>query len=178
VSCGGTRQDPATETRIQEDRYTGKHSANRRHLQILPLHLLTPARIKGNLAHRLRPRLSQFSYKGAQTGTAAASAISSIVSNTNRTRSVLPTTHRTDARSLFAAHPDMSQFDIIRSRAILDATRKFSPVHEFCKASLRRGQQARADSVIVKTRPTQPQKEIQTLPQKRDNVAGAFAVNG
>ena len=30
---------------------------------------------------------------------------------------------------------------------------------------------------LVKTRQTQPQKEMQTLPQKRDNVAGAFAVN-
>ena len=31
---------------------------------------------------------------------------------------------------------------------------------------------------VIKTRQTQPQKEILTLPQKRDNVAGAFAVNG
>jgi ATP-dependent DNA helicase RecQ len=31
---------------------------------------------------------------------------------------------------------------------------------------------------LVKTRQTQPQKEMQTLVQKRDNVAGAFAING
>jgi len=30
---------------------------------------------------------------------------------------------------------------------------------------------------VIKTRQTQPQKEMQTLPQKRDNVAGAFALN-
>lgn len=31
---------------------------------------------------------------------------------------------------------------------------------------------------ILKTRQTKPQKEMLTLPQKRDNVAGAFALNG
>ena len=30
---------------------------------------------------------------------------------------------------------------------------------------------------IIKTRQTKPQKEMRTLPQKRDNVAGAFAIN-
>jgi predicted amidophosphoribosyltransferase len=30
---------------------------------------------------------------------------------------------------------------------------------------------------VFKTRQTKPQKEMQTLPQKRDNVAGAFALN-
>ena len=32
-------------------------------------------------------------------------------------------------------------------------------------------------TAIVKTRQTHPQKEMKTLPQKRDNVAGAFALN-
>ncbi len=31
---------------------------------------------------------------------------------------------------------------------------------------------------VIKTRQTQPQKEMHTLPQKRDNVAGAFAASG
>jgi len=31
---------------------------------------------------------------------------------------------------------------------------------------------------LVKTRPTQPQKEMNTLAQKRANVAGAFTVQG
>ncbi len=78
-------------------------------------------------------------------------------------------------RKLFAAHPEMSQFDIIIP-VPSSTQREFSPVHEFCKAvsqSINKPMQ----TCVIKTRQTQPQKEMHTLPQKRDNVAGAFAVN-
>ncbi len=78
-------------------------------------------------------------------------------------------------RSLFAAHPEMSQFDIIIP-VPSSTPREFSPVHEFCKA-LSGALNKPVQASVVKTRQTKPQKEMQTLPQKRDNVAGAFAVN-
>ena len=78
-------------------------------------------------------------------------------------------------RKLFAAQPEMSQFDIILP-VPSSTPREFSPVHEFCK-TLSSAFNKPAQTRIVKTRQTQPQKELKTLPQKRDNVAGAFAVN-
>lgn len=77
-------------------------------------------------------------------------------------------------RALFAAHPEMSQFDIIVP-VPSSTQREFSPVHEFCKA-LASAVNKPVQPCVVKTRPTKPQKEMHTLPQKRDNVAGAFAV--
>ncbi len=79
-------------------------------------------------------------------------------------------------RNLLAAHPEMKQFDIIVP-APSSTQREFNPVHEFCKA-LANALGKPMQPCVVKTRQTQPQKEMQTLPQKRDNVAGAFAVNG
>lgn len=79
------------------------------------------------------------------------------------------------ARHLFAAHPEMNQFDLIVP-VPSTTPREFSPVHEFCKAlsvALNKPMQP----CVIKTRATQPQKEMRTLPQKRDNVAGAFAVS-
>lgn len=78
-------------------------------------------------------------------------------------------------RNLFATHPEMSQFDIIVP-VPSSTQREFSPVHEFCKA-LSAALDKPVQPCVVKTRPTKPQKEMQTLPQKRDNVAGAFALN-
>lgn len=78
-------------------------------------------------------------------------------------------------RKLFAAHPEMSQFDIIVP-VPSSTPREFSPVHEFCNA-LSAAVNKPVQPCVVKTRQTQPQKEMKTLPQKRDNVAGAFAVN-
>jgi ATP-dependent DNA helicase RecQ len=77
-------------------------------------------------------------------------------------------------RNLFAAHPEMSQFDIIVP-VPSSTPREFSPVHEFCNA-LSAAVDKPVQPCVVKTRPTKPQKEMHTLPQKRDNVAGAFAV--
>ena len=89
--------------------------------------------------------------------------------------SVLPTLVE-QARKLFAAQPEMSKFDIIVP-VPSSTPRAFSPVHEFCKA-LSNALGKPTQTCVIKTRQTKPQKEMQTLPQKRDNVAGAFAVNG
>ena len=77
--------------------------------------------------------------------------------------------------NLFTAHPEMRQFDIIVP-VPSSTQREFSPVHEFCKA-LASAINKPVQPCVFKTRPTKPQKEMQTLPQKRDNVAGAFALN-
>jgi len=79
-------------------------------------------------------------------------------------------------RKLFATHHDMEQFDIILP-VPSSTPREFSPVHEFCKA-LARAFGKPAQAFLVKTRSTKPQKEMHTLSQKRDNVAGAFAIKG
>lgn len=89
--------------------------------------------------------------------------------------SVLPTLVE-HTRKLFAAHPEMSRFDIILP-VPSSTSRESSPVHEFCKA-LSNVLGKPMQPCVTKTRQTRPQKELQTIPQKRDNVAGAFAVNG
>jgi hypothetical protein len=78
-------------------------------------------------------------------------------------------------RKLFAAHPEMGQFDLILP-VPSSTQRDFNPVHEFCKA-LSWAVNKPMQTCITKTRQTRPQKEMKTLPQKRDNVAGAFAIN-
>jgi ATP-dependent DNA helicase RecQ len=70
----------------------------------------------------------------------------------------------------------MRQFDLIVP-VPASTPREFSPVHEFCTA-LSQSINKPMQTCVIKTRQTQPQKEMHTLPQKRDNVAGAFAVNG
>ncbi|GAB4549889.1 MAG: hypothetical protein Fur0016_03860 [Anaerolineales bacterium] len=77
--------------------------------------------------------------------------------------------------SLFAAQPEMNQFDLIVP-VPSSTPRAFSPVHEFCKA-LAAALNKPMQPCVIKTRATRPQKEMLTLPQKRDNVAGAFALN-
>jgi adenine/guanine phosphoribosyltransferase-like PRPP-binding protein len=79
-------------------------------------------------------------------------------------------------RQMFAARPEMNQFDAILP-VPSSTQREFSPVHEFCKA-LSQACHKPVLPAVVKTRQTKPQKEMQTLVQKRDNVAGAFAVSG
>jgi ATP-dependent DNA helicase RecQ len=78
-------------------------------------------------------------------------------------------------RHLFAAQPEMSQFDIIVA-VPSSAQREFSPVHEFC-GELAKSLNKPTQIILAKTRQTKPQKEMHTLPQKRDNVTGAFRVN-
>jgi ATP-dependent DNA helicase RecQ len=79
-------------------------------------------------------------------------------------------------RKLFAAHPEMGQFNLILP-VPFSTPREFNPVHEFCKA-LSSAFNKPMQTFVTKTRQTKPQKEMHTLPQKRDNVAGAFAING
>ncbi|MFH1902491.1 MAG: RecQ family ATP-dependent DNA helicase [Candidatus Omnitrophota bacterium] len=79
-------------------------------------------------------------------------------------------------RKLFIAHPEMDQFDLILP-VPSSTPREFSPVHEFCKALSSAFNKPMLTST-TKTRQIKPQKEMKTLSQKRDNVAGAFAVNG
>ncbi|MDQ3007492.1 MAG: RecQ family ATP-dependent DNA helicase, partial [Chloroflexota bacterium] len=54
--------------------------------------------------------------------------------------------------------------------------RDFNPVREFCKA-LSGAFNKPMQISIAKTRQAKPQKEMRTLAQKRDNVAGTFAIN-
>lgn len=80
------------------------------------------------------------------------------------------------AHRLLKRHPEMDQFDILIP-VPSSAQRNFSPVHEFCKAlSVSCGRPMQ--TFIMKTRQTKPQKEMHTLAQKRENIAGAFAANG
>jgi hypothetical protein len=77
-------------------------------------------------------------------------------------------------RKLFAAHPEMNQFDLIIP-VPSSTQRDFNPVHEFCK-ELSHAFDKPMQTFVIKTHQTKPQKEMHTLPQKRDNVAGAFAL--
>ena len=79
-------------------------------------------------------------------------------------------------RKLFCMSPEIGQLDIILP-VPSSTPRSFSPVQEFCKA-LARAFNKPVQPIIIKTRQTKPQKEMHTFPQKRDNVAGAFAVQG
>ncbi|HQX17269.1 MAG TPA: RecQ family ATP-dependent DNA helicase [Anaerolineales bacterium] len=161
----------STETRIQEDRYTGKHAQT----DSITDYLSTPhpRPLKGTWQAGFALDFHS-SYKGAEWNR---SGIGDLVYRLKyeSDASVLPTLVE-HTRELFAAHPNMNQFDMILP-VPSSTQREFSPVHEFCK-TLSKTFNKPVQTFIVKSRQTQPQKEILTLPQKRDNVAGAFAVNG
>ena len=77
---------------------------------------------------------------------------------------------------LFQGHPEMNQADVIIP-VPSTTERKVNPVLMYCEAlagKIRIPMQA----LVIKTRQTQPQKEMKTLAQKRANVAGAFSVRG
>ncbi len=80
------------------------------------------------------------------------------------------------ALALFAAHPQMAEFDVIVP-VPPSTPRPFQPLEAYCQA-LAQAVDKPMKNCLVKTRPTQPQKEMKTLAQKRANVAGAFAVQG
>jgi ATP-dependent DNA helicase RecQ len=77
---------------------------------------------------------------------------------------------------LFSGHPEMTQFDLILP-VPSSMPREFEPIHEFCK-ELSKTVNKPAQSLLVKTRQTRLQKEMHTLAQKRDNILGAFAIDG
>ncbi len=77
---------------------------------------------------------------------------------------------------LFQAHPELNQ--AVTIVPVPSSTeRKVNPVHVFCEA-LAGKIKIPMQTLVAKTRQTQPQKEMKTLAQKRANVAGAFAVRG
>ncbi len=90
-------------------------------------------------------------------------------------RSVLPLLVE-HTLALFAAHPQMAEFDVIVP-VPPSTPRPFQPLEAYCQ-TLAQAVGKPVSNYLVKTRPTQPQKEMKTLAQKRANVAGAFAVQG
>ncbi|HLO31481.1 MAG TPA: RecQ family ATP-dependent DNA helicase [Anaerolineales bacterium] len=78
--------------------------------------------------------------------------------------------------NLFQAHPEMRQNDLIIP-VPSSTERKVNPVHIFCETLASRIK-IPMQTCVIKTRQTQPQKEMKTLAQKRANVAGAFALCG
>ena len=77
---------------------------------------------------------------------------------------------------LFHAHPEMKQADIIIP-VPSSTERKVNPVYVFCEA-LAVNINVPVQTLVIKTRQTQPQKELKTLAQKRANVADAFRFQG
>ncbi len=77
---------------------------------------------------------------------------------------------------LFHARPEMKQADIIIP-VPSSTERKVNPVHVFCDA-LADKINVPVQTLVIKTRQTQPQKELKTLAQKRANVADAFRLQG
>jgi ATP-dependent DNA helicase RecQ len=77
---------------------------------------------------------------------------------------------------LFTAHPEMKQGNFIVP-VPSSTERKLSPVFAFSEALAGKIGMP-MQTIVVKSRQTQPQKEMKTLAQKRANVAGAFSVRG
>jgi ATP-dependent DNA helicase RecQ len=78
--------------------------------------------------------------------------------------------------ALLTDHPDLSRVDAILP-VPPSKLRENDPVRAFSSA-LSDKIKIPVQTLLVKTRQTQPQKELQTLAQKHTNVAGAFAVKG
>ncbi|MBO9369449.1 MAG: RecQ family ATP-dependent DNA helicase, partial [Chloroflexi bacterium] len=79
-------------------------------------------------------------------------------------RSVLPLLVE-HTRALFAAHPQMTEFDVIVP-VPPSTPRPFQPLEAYCQA-LAQAVGKPVKNCLVKTRPTRPQKEMSTLAQKR-----------
>jgi hypothetical protein len=75
---------------------------------------------------------------------------------------------------LFVMHPELNLFDTIIP-VPSSTPRTFQPVDAFCSA-LAQTCGRKLQPSIAKARQTKPQKEMHTLSQKRQNVAGAFAL--
>jgi predicted amidophosphoribosyltransferase len=78
--------------------------------------------------------------------------------------------------ALLATYPELGQVDAILP-VPPSTPRQENPVSAFAKAL---GERLKIEvlPVLVKTRPTKPQKEMHTRAQKLSNVAGAFSVMG
>ncbi|OGO33336.1 MAG: hypothetical protein A2Z16_10480 [Chloroflexi bacterium RBG_16_54_18] len=79
------------------------------------------------------------------------------------------------AHELFSQHPELIEVDAILP-VPSTSNRAFDPVLAFCDALSERIERP-AIAVLRKTRATLPQKEMKTMAQKRNNVAGAFSLN-
>ncbi|HEY4723059.1 MAG TPA: phosphoribosyltransferase family protein, partial [Anaerolineae bacterium] len=78
---------------------------------------------------------------------------------------------------LLAAHPELPKFDAIIP--VPPSTRRdFDPVLNLAQALAIHLKVPVLVNVLIKTRVTQPQKEMKSLAQKQANVAGAFALRG
>jgi ATP-dependent DNA helicase RecQ len=78
------------------------------------------------------------------------------------------------AQAVLKEQPELMRVDLILP-VPPSTPREVDPVHSFCRAlSERTG--VPLCQALVKSRPTQPQKELKTLAQKRANVSGAFAL--
>jgi len=77
---------------------------------------------------------------------------------------------------LFHALPEMKQADVIIP-VPSSTERKVNPVHVFCDA-LADKINVPVQTLVIKMRQTQLQKELKTLAQKRANVANAFRLQG
>jgi hypothetical protein len=80
------------------------------------------------------------------------------------------------AMDLLRSHPELGQVDLIVP-VPCSTQRKVDPVRAFCDELAGRIK-IPVQALVTKTRKTQPQKEMKTMAQKRDNVARAFSVNG
>ncbi len=78
--------------------------------------------------------------------------------------------------ALLQNQPELAQVDAILP-VPPSQTRETDPVLAFCRF-LAGKINLPVQTSLVKTRPTQPQKSLHTLAQKRANVAGAFALRG
>jgi orotate phosphoribosyltransferase-like protein len=76
---------------------------------------------------------------------------------------------------VIAMHPELAQVDVI-APVPPSQQRATDPVLAFC-AALSDKIKLPVQTKIVKIRPTQPQKELKTLAQKRANVKNAFALS-
>jgi Phosphoribosyl transferase domain len=78
---------------------------------------------------------------------------------------------------LLTAHPGLSQFDAVIP--VPPSThRDLDPVSNLAQVLATHMKVPVLVNVLIKTRVTQPQKEMKSLAQKRANVAGAFALRG
>ncbi len=78
---------------------------------------------------------------------------------------------------LLAAQPDLPTFDAVIP--VPPSThRDFDPVSNLAQALATQLTVPLLANVLIKTRSTQPQKELKSLAQKQANVAGAFALRG
>ncbi len=78
---------------------------------------------------------------------------------------------------LLAAHPELPQPDVVIP-APPSTRRDFDPVSHLAQALAAQLKVPVLANILIKTRSTQPQKEMKSLAQKQANVAGAFALRG